>query len=267
MKSFSLTSSLIALTLFVCVAADAQNVKKGPSFACKDSMEVFLQKAGRPLYMDRVVTLQGPSNVRDLGGIVVKGKKCIKKGRVYRGDNLEQTTAQDKEILVNEYKIRTDLDLRGDGQTSSPLGDKVQYVSHAFPWYTGGPDGVEGNKHGNIAPVIRLFADKDNYPVYYHCAIGRDRTGTLTVILMGLCGVSREEIEVDYRTSFYTYSGTLDKTGQDFMVDNLLTPLMNLLGSYGGATTFQEGVENYVLDLGITRKEIKKIRHLLGGRK
>ena len=248
----------------LCLAAysttEAKNEKKAPAFACKDSMAVFFQKNDRSEYMDRIVFLEGPSNVRDLGGLKIKGRKCIKRGLIFRGDNLEQTTDADKATLVEKYGIRTDLDLRGHGTEGSPLGDAVNYVNIAFPWYLEGPDGINGNKHDNIADAVRLFADKKNFPLYYHCAIGRDRTGTITILLMGLCGVPQEEIETDYRTSFYTYSGTRDETPQDFMVEKLYTPLMDYLKSFGGAESLQEGVENFLLDLGLSKKELKAIK-------
>ena len=34
-----------------------------------------------------------------------------------------------------------------------------------------------------LAKEIRTFADETNYPIYFHCQIGRDRTGTLAMLI------------------------------------------------------------------------------------
>ena len=50
---------------------------------------------------------------------------------------------------------------------------------------------------------------KNNKPCFYHCAIGADRTGTLSFMLEALLGVSSSDIDKDYEiTSFHTGSGS-----------------------------------------------------------
>ena len=63
--------------------------------------------------------------------------------------------------------------------------------------------------------VIVAFLDKifdyvkTNKPCFYHCAIGADRTGTLSFMLEALLGVSSSDIDKDYEiTSFHTGSGS-----------------------------------------------------------
>lgn len=43
-----------------------------------------------------------------------------------------------------------------------------------------------------IAKALRVFVDRDNYPVLVHCIHGKDRTGLIVMIIMLLCSVEPE---------------------------------------------------------------------------
>src|SRR5262249_44422080 len=51
-----------------------------------------------------------------------------------------------------------------------------------------------------IARIVELVATA-SAPVVYHCAAGKDRTGVISAILLGLLGVDDEVIVADYVTS------------------------------------------------------------------
>lgn len=52
-----------------------------------------------------------------------------------------------------------------------------------------------------IANLLRVFANKDNYPILMHCTHGKDRTGILAFLLESICEVSLEDIKNDYALS------------------------------------------------------------------
>lgn len=52
-----------------------------------------------------------------------------------------------------------------------------------------------------VANLLRVFANKDNYPILMHCIHGKDRTGILAFLLEAICGVSLEDIKNDYALS------------------------------------------------------------------
>ena len=45
------------------------------------------------------------------------------------------------------------------------------------------------------------MAERHTHPVIVHCAAGKDRTGVLVAVLLGLLGVADEEIVHDYALS------------------------------------------------------------------
>ena len=57
-----------------------------------------------------------------------------------------------------------------------------------------------------IKQAMELLADENNYPIYFHCSAGADRTGTFAYLVNGLLGVPYEDLVKDFEiTSFSTY--------------------------------------------------------------
>ena len=218
-------------------------------------------------HLPRTVSIEGVSNTRDLGGYYTEdGKGRIRQGLVYRGGTLADITEKGKEQILYTYRVKTDLDLRGEGQTASPLGDAVQFVNYKCPWYYGhnsainAPDYIPGLRN-----AIRMFANEENYPMYVHCSLGRDRTGTICFLINALCGVGEKDLFMDYEVSFMSVKGCADNQTPRYMVgDGVFGGLYNYINSYEGMEgTLAEKTEAYMLDLGITQDEIDSIRRIL----
>lgn len=149
-------------------------------------------------------------NVRDLGGWACDGG-TVKYGLLIRGARI---TAADRAVLVGQLGVQHEIDLRskhssdlpdGEVPTESPLGSDV--------WFT------IADKAASYAltPVatwqlyLRCVIDAVTHrePVYFHCTMGADRTGTLACVLEGLLGMSQSDIDKDYElTTFSTGSGS-----------------------------------------------------------
>ncbi|KAF2077577.1 hypothetical protein CYY_001118 [Polysphondylium violaceum] len=52
-----------------------------------------------------------------------------------------------------------------------------------------------------ILTIMRIFKNKENYPIMYFCSLGKDRTGMTTAILLSCLGVPRDIIIEDYAKS------------------------------------------------------------------
>jgi len=57
-----------------------------------------------------------------------------------------------------------------------------------------------------IKYVLDLCAESDRHPVAFYCTAGKDRTGVLTAIILGICGVKSECIVEDYSLSANVYA-------------------------------------------------------------
>ena len=58
-----------------------------------------------------------------------------------------------------------------------------------------------------IKDIFDLLSEEKNYPVYFHCVWGADRTGTLAFLINGLLGVSYEDLVKDYEMTTFSHSG------------------------------------------------------------
>ena len=211
----------------------------------------------------RTIEVEGVSNTRDAGGYYTLDGGRMKQGMIYRGGKLEGITENGITTFHDVLGIRTDLDLRTTGEggagVSSPLGEDVNYINLDGRYYVG-EKGIS-NKKGMeiIADEIRVFVDPANYPVYIHCSLGRDRTGTIVMLLQGLIGVGKSDIMMDYELSIFSVTGTLDNASIDALRSNIQATYNYLNSSFEGET-FAEKVENYLLSCGITAEEIQDIR-------
>lgn len=214
----------------------------------------------------RTVFIEGVSNTRDIGGYAAEGGKRVKQGMVYRGAKLEGITPGGKEKLLTGYGVATDLDLRGS-DAAEVLGSSVQYVHVSSPSYITPSDAngsgidVAANRDA-IAQIMRVFAKEENYPVYMHCAIGRDRTGTIAMLLLTLLGVAQNDIDMDYELSLFSASGCSDNTTALTLFSTYFDPTYSYINTYAGSTP-AERCAKFLQECGVTEEEIASIRALL----
>lgn len=220
----------------------------------------------------RTLDIDGVQNARDIGNKkTYDGKKHVKQGMVYRSANFDYVTTLGKQDALEKYGIKTDLDLREPGPTSSPLGESVKYFNNATqlkgsPQYVSEDNGVNSMAYQTtMLNNLKVFVDKDNYPIAFHCAIGRDRTGTLAITLFLLLGINVEEIELDYIVSFFSSACNKDSFEN---CGEQLEALIYYFSAYKGKDgvsngTIYERVEEYAIDIGLSADELSKIRSLL----
>ncbi|MBQ8394281.1 MAG: tyrosine-protein phosphatase [Clostridia bacterium] len=226
----------------------------------------------------RTVDIRGVSNTRDLGGYPTEDGKYVRQGMAYRGATLEFIDEQGIHDAVDRYGIKTELDVRNaaevNGRTVSAFGEGTNYYQYSCPYYMG-DNGLNTTRNpeylDNLAKAIKVFAVEENYPIYYHCSLGRDRTGMVAMLLQGLLGVPQEYIYMDYEVSFFSERGCYDFAGNNpqlkvgHMVD-ALTTVYNYIDRYGEeeeTLPFSVNCEKYLTDIGVTAAEIAGIRNLL----
>lgn len=199
------------------------------------------------------------SNVRDLGGWPCDGG-TVKYGMLVRGG---EANAADKDIMVNQVGIKHELNLRGDEVISRDYS--VWGVAYTQPpryaWYSISDTDL-------WKQILRCVFDSINHdsPLYFHCAGGADRTGTLACVLEALLGLSQSDIDKDYElTSFFSGTGT-DASARR-RNETEWTGLINAIKAVplvGGLTdTFRNRAVSFVLSLGFTIDEINAFRNAM----
>ena len=210
----------------------------------------------------RNLKIDGMTNCRDMGGgrVLEDGGK-IKQGLLYRtsGTNgwgngravIPDTITNDgKEVLLNQLGCKTEINVNNGGNNNYV---NIQNFVEANMWYDGGKHHLYRNSEP-IKAVFHALSDINNYPVFYHCRIGTDRTGLCAILISGLLGISENEIYQDYLFSNFgniqekRYIG--DKAGRD----NILNYIEDLKAFPG--EKFQNKIYNYLLSIGVPASEL-----------
>jgi len=216
----------------------------------------ILPVASSPLSEARRVPLQGVRNARELGGIPLAGQAHVRPGWVYRTNSLFALTDSDMTRL-QQLGIRSLIDFRLDwDRIKHPdRPDYLPRLAHYF-WLPmtlnttpAGYRKMPDEYAEQIRELFHIFAQSENYPLLYHCAEGKDRTGIATALLLELLGADREQIVDDYMASL--------ANGKKFYVEEAW--IRGLLEGVDAAG----GIDNY-LDLhGVPREDREAIRRLL----
>ena len=209
-------------------------------------------------------------NARDLGGWKTKdGKKMVKYRMIYRGGRLQSSTLTSKRGKedLKAQGILAQLDLRGKSDVLS--GPAVDYMDFCAPVIEEGYTQMLKDDGAKVKQCFEYVAKcvKENKPVYYHCSLGRDRTGTLSMLLLGVLGVNEGDISKEYElTQFAPY---------EWATSGGETTKMTRRADYKGAAnyiwnnfvgegeSFAQGVEKYLLSIGVSQETITEFRTLM----
>jgi protein-tyrosine phosphatase len=166
--------------------------------------------------VQRVIELEGCLNFRDLGGYPTVDGRTVRWRQLFRSDALHLLSAADIARVRDELRIGDVIDLRSSAEIRSdgrgPLGSEPIRFHH-LPLFDG--DTRRGGEESAaytladryvllaefakdaIARVLTTLAETDA-PAVYHCAAGKDRTGVISAVLLGVLGVKDEIIVADY---------------------------------------------------------------------
>lgn len=214
----------------------------------------------KPAHFLRQIKCVSARNVRDLGGWSCDGG-TVKYGMLFRGS---APKAVDREILVNQCGIRTEIELRGMSDPAVVLPDKSYlgndldyYKFPRYTWYS--LDDVE-----LWQMILRATFDSitNGKPAYFHCAVGADRTGTLACILEALLGMDPSDIDKEYElTSFCTGTDSDDTARR--RNENEWIGLVSKIRSKAPANSknpMRDGAIQFALDIGFSIDDINSFR-------
>lgn len=244
-----------------CVSID--NLKTGTTYYYQVTV-AGKQYSGsfRTASSNRFISVPGAENLRDIGGYQTLDGKTIKQGLLIRGCELDgiknadyKVSSQDIATMQETFGFVYDLDLRSpeivEGDYQSILGAQVEHKFYDAPTYA---QIFRKEYLGSMREIFADLADPNNYPMYLHCTWGRDRTGTIVLLLQGLLNVSQEDALQEYRLTGYVTSSVASNSKMD--------ALFLQLNGYKG-NTFQEKVINYLTTtVGVTPEEIASIQSI-----
>lgn len=163
----------------------------------------------------REVGWEGFVNARDLGGLPTRDGGTTRFRALYRSAMVDFVTRQGWQQAY-DAGVRTVVDLRNDDEVDASAPDPPGIARRRAPldgiedtdfWKPFLATGLHGTplyyeeflrrKAERVAAAITTIARADG-GVVFHCGGGRDRTGLIALMLLGLAGVEVEAICDDY---------------------------------------------------------------------
>ncbi|MBM3660619.1 MAG: tyrosine-protein phosphatase, partial [Actinobacteria bacterium] len=137
-----------------------------------------------PVVADRLLTLVGAPNTRDLGGYQTVDGRLTRWGRLFRSDGLGGLTDGDRARL-------TTLGLPGEcptGDAAPPTGASLEVVAAQV---------TTADARRRDGALLRRLA-RDPSPQWVQCTLFDDRLGWPAALLLTTLGVSKETVVADH---------------------------------------------------------------------
>ena len=210
-------------------------------------------------------------NGRDLGGWQTQDGKTVQYLKLFRGGQIGSrymNSTGKAEMLAEGIKAEIDLREKGDVPSSSPLGSGIAFCAPGFKrGYVNGM--LEGNPKG-VKECFEFTVNclRENKPVYFHCAAGRDRTGTLAILLLGVLGVREGDIAKDYELTYFSPEGwSMEEVNGQIIYNHTrdvttYRETVEYLSAFD-KSSFKAGVEKYLLSIDVSQKDIDDLRAIM----
>lgn len=173
-----------------------------------------------PAAADRAIRFEVVFNVRDLGGLPAADGRRVRPGQVFRADGVQRLAGDDLD-RARTMTLSTVIDLRTQGEIER--GGRFPVEHYPVDWHhlpiiermwsdddlvaTSGAVAFLRDRYvemldsgaASLRRIVELVAD--GTPALFHCAAGKDRTGVVAAVLLGLVGVGYDEIAADYHAT------------------------------------------------------------------
>lgn len=223
--------------------------------------------------------LKGTTNTRDLGGYATKDGRITKWQVFLRSDDVCDLTKDDIKFL-KRYGMTTVIDLRSapelmDRPNPFAIDPQVNYVNislyeNASPAVIASlPSETLKNMYVEILELHReqvkaVFETIANAPegtILFHCAAGKDRTGVIAFLLMGLVQVKTRDIVSNYEVSFTNLRrNDYFKNHEDPSSAFLYSPSNNMEETVAYVKAHYKTPEAYLLAIGLSQETLERIK-------
>jgi len=177
--------------------------------------------AAMPDAYSRHIAFDAILNFRDLGGYPTRDGRTVAWRRLFRSGEFRHMTENDLRRLTADIGLTSVIDLRSGPEVTQHGIDRMARAGiryHNVSFISGGNREEDerllkeltsmgefylylvrrSEFGGRIVRALEIIAGAENHPLVFHCAMGKDRTGILAAVLLGLLGVEDKDIIEDY---------------------------------------------------------------------
>ena len=174
----------------------------------------------------RMIAIDNTRNVRDFGGWKTDSGP-LNYGLIFRGAE-PYSSVKNTEFVFKLIGITDIVDIRSNSQFKEKRNQLTSFGKHNYP--VSGYTLKRENNRLVVEAIMKLVVSGKS--VFFHCAVGTDRTGTIALLLEGILGVNQTSLFDDYELSYFRRqvwnAGKLRTNGS-------FVSLYNSLKSYGNS--------------------------------
>ena len=223
--------------------------------------------------------LQGTANTRDLGGYPTKDGHVTKWQVFVRSDDLYDLTDSDHHFL-KDYGLKTVIDLRSTPELQmrpNPYAFSAEVDYHNVSLFENASPEVLSKApqdllksmylemlelhQPQVKAIFEIIASAKPGLILFHCAAGKDRTGVIAMLLMGLVNVPNRDIVSNYEVSFTNLRRNVYFKQQDNQHSPVvLSTNTNMEDTITFIRDKYQTFENYLLSIGLSPETLALIK-------
>lgn len=242
-----------------------------------------------PLVPPRHLGLTGTYNLRDTGGYRTANGRTTRWRTFLRSDSLHRVPPMARTTLL-DYGVRTIIDLRRSDElhvapnvfanSSDVVYHHVSLLADSLPERKVAPRSLPDvyrmlleQRQEQLRQILAILAAPGGLPAIVHCTAGKDRTGLVVALLLGLVGVPAVTIVEDYALSSQYLVGTyLEEARQravrhgipwEWFQHQVICPPEFMHTTLQYLDERHGGIATYVQSIGLSQEQCERLRHAL----
>jgi protein-tyrosine phosphatase len=218
-------------------------------------------------------------NCRELGGYNTEIGQQTKWHSFLRSSDMSKMTREDMDFL-KEYGVKTVIDLRGEDEIQThpnPLSEEVFCEYHNIPFITKQVtditfsldnifmgdfyvDLLEQNQA--LKRIFEVIAQAEDGCIVFHCMAGKDRTGVLAMLLLGLAGVEKKDIVSNYEVTYTNLESLIQRATEtsNFPIELMYSNPEYILRAYEYILDTYQTFDRYLLSKGVAQEVIDCVK-------
>jgi len=225
-------------------------------------------------------------NCRELGGYNTQFGQQTQWHAFLRSSEMSKLVQEDVAFL-KEYGVRTVIDLRGEDEVEkdkNPLAEEDFCKYHNIPFITHQVSDITlssyetsvGDFYVNLLEenrtLKRIFDAMDQAGegcIVFHCQAGKDRTGIIAMLLLGIAGVEKKDIVSNYEVTYTNLVDSIDPVIlQGDIPDGIPKEFLYssrdyILRAYDYILETYKSVDHYLMTKGIEQDVIERVKNRL----